>query len=237
MESIRIVKAESKKDLKKFILFPWKIYRNDSNWVPPLLMDMKEKLNRNKNPFFEQAQVDLFLAYKDEKLFGRVAAIHDEQHNEFHKEKIVFFGLYESYNDRDVAFALMEEVSRWGREKGMDTLRGPVNLSMNDECSFLLEGFNSPPVIMMPYNPSYYLELMEKCGLIKAKDLYAFFMTRKHKEKDKVQTIIEKIKRETSITLRTVNLKNVEEEARRIAFIYNDAWKDNWGFVPWTENE
>lgn len=237
MKNISIIKVRSKKELKKFILFPWKVYENDPNWVPPLIMEIKEKLNKEKNPFFEHAQVDLFLAYRGDRLCGRVAAILDKRHNEFHKEKIVFFGLYESFNDTEVAAALMEEVSKWGQEKGMDTLRGPVNLSMNDECAFLLEGFDSPPVIMMPYNPPYYLELMEKCGLMKVKDLYAFFMTREHKEKEKVRAIIDRIKNETDIKLRTVNMKNIEEEARRIAFIYNEAWSNNWGFVPWTENE
>jgi len=176
VKDIQIEKVKTKKDLKQFILFPWKVYKDDSNWVPPLIMDLKERINKKKNPFFEHADIDLYLARKDGEITGRIAAIIDENHNSFHNEKIVFFGLYESFNDLETAKCLLDEVVNWGKERGMEILRGPMNLSMNDECAFLLEGFDSPPVIMMTYNPPYYLELMEKCGLEKAKDLYAFFM-------------------------------------------------------------
>jgi len=237
MEKLAIVKVKSKKDLRKFIHFPWRIYKDDPNWVPPLIYDLKERLNREKNPFFEHAEMDLFLAYKNDKITGRIAAIVDENHNQFHEEKIVFFGLYESLNDLDTAKSLLDKVAEWGRERGMDTLRGPVNLSMNDECAFLIQGFDSPPVIMMPYNPPYYLELMENCRLRKAKDLFAFYMTKDHQTAEKIQQIVEKIRRETNITLRTLERKTADKEAEKIKFIYNHAWEKNWGFVPWTEKE
>jgi len=237
MENVKIVKVESRKDLKKFIHFPWGIYKDNPNWVPPLIYDLKEKLNREKNPFFEHAEMDLFVAYKNDEITGRIAAIVDEEHNKFHDEKIVFFGLYESLNDLDTARSLLDKVVEWGRERGMDVLRGPVNLSMNDECAFLIEGFDSPPVIMMPYNPPYYLELMERSGLRKAKDLLAFYMTKDHETAEKVQQIVKKIRSETDITLRTLERKTVDKEAEKIKFIYNHAWERNWGFVPWTEKE
>ena len=237
MEKLAIVRVKSKKDLRKFIHFPWRIYKDDPHWVPPLIYDLKERLNREKNPFFEHAEMDLFLARKNDKITGRIAAIVDENHNQFHEEKIVFFGLYESLNDMDTAKSLLDKVAEWGRERGMDTLRGPVNLSMNDECAFLIQGFDSPPVIMMPYNPPYYLELMENCGLRKAKDLLAFYMTKDHQTAEKIQQIVEKIRRETNITLRTLERKTADKEAEKIKFIYNHAWEKNWGFVPWTEKE
>ncbi|MFB0565851.1 MAG: hypothetical protein ACETWK_09255 [Candidatus Aminicenantaceae bacterium] len=237
MEEVRIQEVKSKKDLRKFFHFPWKVYKDYPNWVPPLIMDMKEKLNRKKNPFFEHADIRLFLAHKNDEISGRIAAIIDENHNKFHEEKIVFFGLYESLNDLETARSLLDKVSEWGKERGMDTLRGPMNLSMNDECGFVIEGFDSPPVIMMSYNPPYYLELMEKCSLEKAKDLYAFFMTRDHKTAEKVRGIVDNIKKETTVTLRSIDMKKVDEEAERIKFVYNNAWEKNWGFVPWTENE
>lgn len=237
MEKVAIVRVKSKKDLRKFIHFPWRIYKDDPSWVPPLIYDLKERLNREKNPFFEHAEMDLFLAYKNDKITGRIAAIVDENHNQFHDEKIAFFGLYESLNDLETAKSLLDKVAEWGRERGMDVLRGPVNLSMNDECAFLIEGFDSPPVIMMPYNPPYYLELMENCGLRKAKDLLAFYMTKDHQTAEKIQQIVEKINSETNITLRTFTRKTVDEEAEKIKFIYNLAWEKNWGFVPWTEKE
>ncbi|MFC2170131.1 GNAT family N-acetyltransferase [Acidobacteriota bacterium] len=237
MTKIRVEKVRSKKDLKSFILFPWKIYKDNPNWVPPLIMDFKEKINKAKNPFFEHADMDLFLAFKGEKITGRIAAIMDKNHNKFHNEKVVFFGLYESYDDFDTARILLDKVAAWGRERGMEVLRGPVNLSMNDECAFLLEGFDSPPVIMMPYNPPFYLDLMDKYGLVKAKDLYAFFMTKDHVTTEKVQHIVKNIRKETSVTLRIMDLKKINEEVEKIKYVYNNAWEKNWGFVPWTEKE
>lgn len=229
--------VRTKKELKEFILFPWKIYRHDPNWVPPLIMDMKEKLDRKRHPFFEHASMELFLAREGEEVVGRVAAVIDELHNQVHKEKIVFFGLYESINDDSVARTLLEAVASLGAERGMTVLRGPMNLSMNDECGLLIEGFDLPPVIMMPYNPRYYADLMEKCGLRKAKDLYAFYLTRDHEVVTKVKAIVERVKKEMRVRLRTVDMRHLEEEAKKIQAIYNEAWSRNWGFVPWTENE
>ncbi|MGB9894040.1 MAG: GNAT family N-acetyltransferase [Candidatus Saccharicenans sp.] len=237
MSNILIESVKTKKALNLFIKFPWKIYKDDPNWVPPLLLEIKEKLNKKKNPFFEHAEMELFLARKEGQIAGRIAAIIDHYHNECHKEKVVFFGLYESLNDEEVARALLETVAAWGKARGQEILRGPMNLSMNDECAFLLEGFDQPPVIMMPYNPPYYLELMEKCGLTKAKDLYALMMSKDHETLEKVRAVIEKVQKTTSFGMRTVNMKKIFEETRKIAYIYNQAWARNWGFVPWTEKE
>ena len=237
MKDIRVKEVKTKKDLKKFMYFPWKVYKNDPNWVPPLIVDLKEKLDKKKNPFFEHADMELFLAYKDGEVIGRIAAILDENHNKFHNEKISFFGLYESFNYFETAASLLDRVAQWGRKRGMEVLRGPMNLSMNDECAFLLEGFDSPPVIMMPYNPPYYIQLMEKCGLIKAKDLYAFYMTKDHETAERVKAIVEKSRKNIKVKMRTINMKNLAEEVKKIKFIYNNAWERNWGFVPWTEKE
>lgn len=237
MRDVRIEKVISKKDLKEFIRFPWKIYKDDPNWVPPLIMDMKEKLNQKKNPFFEHAKMDLFLAYKENEIVGRIAAIIDFNHNEFHSEKVVFFGLYESINELNVADSLLNTAAKWGKEQGMEILRGPVNLSLNDECAFLLEGFDSPPVIMMPYNPPFYLDLMEKSGMEKAKDLYAFYMRTDQKVPAKVQSVLETARAKSIVTLRTADMKHLDKEAEKIKYIYNHGWEKNWGFVPWTEKE
>jgi len=237
VNTVRIEKVVTKKDLKSFIKFPWQIYKGDPHWVPPLIMDVKEKLDKKKNPFFEHSEMELFLAYKNDKITGRIAAIVDDNHNEFHDEKVVFFGMYESFDDLETSQALLNRVAEWGLERGMDTLRGPMNLSMNDECAFLLEGFDSPPVIMMTYNPPFYLELMEKCGLVKAKDLYAFYMSAEEDMLKKIQGIVNEIKKKTNVTLRSVNMKKIDEEVEKIKYVYNNGWEKNWGFVPWTENE
>jgi len=232
-----VEKIETRRALAEFIRFPWTVYRDDPNWVPPLIVDLKEKLNRKKNPFFEHAEMDLFLTRRNGRPTGRVAAILDRNHNEFHNEKVVFFGLYESLNDPETACSLLETVAAWGAARGMDTLRGPMNLSMNEECAFLLEGFDSPPAIMMPYNPPYYLDLMEGCGLAKAKDLFAYFASRDHQVSEKVAEIADRVRRETQIVLRPVTKSSIGRDIEKIKNIYNTAWERNWGFVPWTKNE
>ncbi|MDD8019863.1 MAG: hypothetical protein PHU81_01570 [Acidobacteriota bacterium] len=237
MNNLTIKQVEAGRELRDFISFPWRIYQGDPNWVPPLRLEIKEKLNRQKNPFFEHAEMALFLARRGKEPAGRIAAIIDFNHNEYHKEKVVFFGLYESLNDEEVARLLLETVMAWGKKRGMEILRGPVSLSMNDECAFLLDGFDQPPAIMMPYNPPYYIDLMEKCGLTKARDLLAFFMDRSHKTREKVKEVVAKVKQATSFQMRTANLKNMSSEARKIAYIYNQSWANNWGFVPWTDKE
>jgi hypothetical protein len=237
VKTIAIQPVASKRDLKAFYKFPWTIYRGDPNWVPPLWADFKDKLDRAHNPFFQHAEVELFMAFENGVPKGRVAAIWDRRYNEFQETKLVFFGLFECVDDPEVARALLARVEAWGAERGMEALCGPANLSLNDEPAFLLEGFDSPPVIMMSYNPPYYLKLMEECGLVKAKDLYAFLMTRDHGVKAKVAQVVDKIRRSTDVTLRPVNLKKIEEEAQKIKEVYNLSWEKNWGFVPWTDEE
>lgn len=234
---IRIEKVMTRKQFKLYRDFARTVYQDDPYWVPPLNMDFKEKLDRKKNPFFEHADRELFLAYRGRRVVGRVLGLVDDNHNAFHHEKVVFFGQYESFNEPEVTKALLDAVAAWGRGKGMIVLRGPVNLSLNDECAMLLEGFDSPPAVMMPYNPKYYNDLMEQYGLAKAKDLYAFLMTRDHRVVAQVKSLVDKVQRETAITVRYFNIKKWKEDSERVKAIYNNAWERNWGFVPWTEHE
>jgi GNAT superfamily N-acetyltransferase len=136
-----------------------------------------------------------------------------------------------------VARALIDTAASWAAARGMNRLRGPVNLSMNDECAFLLEGFDSPPVVMMPYNPPYYLGLMEQCGLVKAKDLYAFLKDRDRHLSAKVEGFLAGLRSAGPFTMRAATKAGLKEDALNIAKIYNAGWQKNWGFVPWTENE
>jgi GNAT superfamily N-acetyltransferase len=236
-DSVIIRKVTSGSDFREFLALPWKIYRNDPHWVPPLESEVRSKMDRKKNPFYEHAEREIFLACQGREVVGRVVAILDRNHNSFHQEKVVFFGLYESVNNAEVARALLEAVADWGRERGMTELRGPVNISLNDECAFLLEGFDSPAVIMMPYNPRYYLDLMDACGLVKAKDLYASLIANDHDTTQKVRGIIAGIRKNTTVTCRSFNMKKWAEDAEKVKFVYNHAWEKNWGFVPWTEKE
>lgn len=235
--SVAVRTVASKSDFRKFLSFPWKIYKNDPNWVPPIENDIRDRLDKKKNPFFEHADREIFLAFRGGKVAGRIVAVVDENHNSFHEEKIVFFGLYESVDDIGVARALLEAAAAWGRERGMDTLRGPVNLSLNEECAFLLEGFDSPPVVMMPYNPPFYLKLMEDCGLAKAMDLYAYRITKDVVLPPKIRELLRAMREQSTITVRSINMRKLKEEAEKIKHIYNNAWEKNWGFVLWTEKE
>jgi hypothetical protein len=235
--AVRIDRVQTRRQFRLYRDFPRRVYKNDPNWVPPLNVDFKAKLDKKKNPFFEHADRELFLAWRDGRPAGRVAAIIDDNHNSHHDEKVVFFGQYESFNDPETARALLEAAASWGRERGMTTLRGPVNLSLNDECAFLLEGYDSPPMVMMPYNPPYYHDLMAACGLVKAKDLLAFRMFRDHEIHVQVQAIVDKLRKETGVRARNFDIKKWREESERVKYIYNHAWERNWGFVPWTEHE
>lgn len=237
MNGLRIDNVRAKRDLYQFIRLPWKIYAGNAYWVPPLIVDMKQKLDRKRHPFFDHGEAEYFLARRDGVPVGRIAAIVDRAHNEQHKDLTGFFGLFECHEDVEAARALLDTAASWVRDRGMETLRGPMNLSMNDECAFLLEGFDSPPVVMMPYNPPFYIDLMEKCGMAKAKDLYAFRMDRSHGTSEKVQAVLARIPRADRFQFRTFDKSRLYEEAKVIAGIYNSGWRNNWGFVPWTDAE
>ncbi len=234
---VTIKPVQSKKELNTFIKMPWKIYAGDPNWVPPLIMDMKNLLDKEKNPFWKHSQGEYYIAWRDGQPVGRIAAIINDNHNSFHEEKVVFFGFFESINDENVAHKLLDTVEKWGKERGMTIMRGPMNPSTNDSCGFLLEGFNSPPVVMMTYNPRYYLDQMESYGLKKAKDLFAYFMDSSVPIPDKVKHIAELIRKRNNISIRSANLKKWDQELHLVKQIYNDAWSKNWGFVPFTDEE
>jgi GNAT superfamily N-acetyltransferase len=238
MNKIEIKTVRSKKDMTAFIKFPWSIYKDDPCWVPPLIMDRKKLFNRNKNPFFRHAEMELFLAYSNGKIVGRIAAITNENHNKFHNDNLGFFGFFESINDPNVSNLLLNRVKTWLKERGKEGMIGPMNPSTNDEAGLLIDGFNTPPFVLMCHNPKYYQELLENYGLIKAKDLYAWYI-----DADKV-TITEKMARvsskiceSTGLILRNIKLKNLKSELKLIKEIYNNAWSRNWGFVPLTNEE
>ncbi len=237
MSDIQIVKVESQSQLKTFIRLPWKIYRNDSNWVPPLIMDIKNLLNRQKNPFFQHSSADYFLAYKNGQPAGRIAAILNNNHNEFHGEKTGFFGFFESIDDLEVAKALFSKAEEWVKSKGQERLRGPMNFTTNDTCGMLLEGFDLPPMIMMTYNPSYYNGLLQSLDYEKAEDLLAYKMLTAQRMGDRISKLADLVRQKEGITVRQINMKNFWQEVKFVHRIYNDAWSKNWGFVPMTDAE
>ncbi len=238
---IKVRKVENETDRMKFIKLPWELYKGDPFWVPPLIFDVRKNLDPKKNPFFKHSEIDLFLAEKDGKLAGRIAAIKNDNHNNFHKDKAGFFGFFESIDDEDVSDMLFETACDWVKGKGFDEIIGPVNPSTNDECGLLVDGFDSSPVFLMTYNPRHYVQKIENFGFEKAKDLFAYYIPSEVIKNDKMMAKLERmselIKKRSDITTHIVNMKDLKNEVRRIEEIYNSAWESNWGFVPITTDE
>jgi len=238
MSEIKIKKVESKKDLMTFIKFPWIIYKNDPYWVPPLIYDKKKILDKKKNPFFEHADMELFLAEKNGELAGRIAAIKNDLHNQYHNDKVGFFGFFECINDQEVANKLFDAAKEWLKSKGLNAMRGPANPSSNDEYGMLLEGFDDEPRILMPYNPKYYLDLCENYGFKKAKDLYAYKIEYdKIMKSDKIQRVAQIAQERYKLKISQLDMNNFKKELEKVKYVYNKAWAPNWGFVPMTEKE
>lgn len=225
----------------KFIKLPWSIYKNDKYWVPPLLFDVSNNLNPKKNPFFKHSEVELFLAENSNGIVGRIAAIKNDNHNKFHKDKMGFFGFFETIDNQDVSDLLLEKVCEWCKDRGLDKIMGPVNPSTNDECGLLVDGFDSSPVMLMTYNPPHYANKIENFGFTKEKDLYAYFIAKEvinnEQMMEKLERIANIVRSKQNITIRKLNLKDLENEVRRIESIYNNAWDMNWGFIPMTSDE
>ncbi|MCD6162957.1 MAG: hypothetical protein J7K40_11175 [candidate division Zixibacteria bacterium] len=234
---MHIIPVKTKNEIKAFLELPFQIYQNDKNWVPPLRKEVGKVFNREGNPFLEHAKIERFLCMKNSRAMGRIAGIIDNNYNLFHNEKTAFFGFYESIDDCRVSSMLFDSVSAWAKEEGMERLRGPLNPSMNAECAFLLEGFNRPPVLMMPYNPPYYLELAENYGFRKTKDLYAFYKDSSKGIPERFERVVKVIRKRTGVTVRHLNMKKLTDEVNIIKQIYNSSWEKNWGFVPMTEAE
>jgi GNAT superfamily N-acetyltransferase len=227
----------SRKERLEFIRMAWDLYRNDPNWVPPLEMDRMRLIDTEKNPFYTHARTRLFVAEKGGKIVGRIGAITNDRHNQIHDDRVGFFGFFESVDDQDVANTLISSASAWLREQGMTEVRGPISPSMNDEVGLLVEGFDSPAVVQMPYNPSYYTTLLENAGFTKAKDMLAWMIEYPQALTPKLRRVTDLLKERGNISIRGLSMKKFPDEVERIKRIYNEAWQPNWGFVPMTDEE
>jgi GNAT superfamily N-acetyltransferase len=240
--SIEIELVETKKQLKQFIKVAWDVYKDDPNWVPWLWFERLQFFDRSHNPFFEHAEAEYYIARRDGKAVGSIAAILNHRHNEVHEENIAHFGIFEVHNDPEAASALLETACEWAREKGTDKILGPANFSSTMEWGTLIEGFDSPPVILMTYNPRYYIDFIEAAGFTKAMDLYAWNTDLFERMKpgglpEKLVRVVNKVPKRYGLTIRTVDMKNWDSEVALIKKIYNQAWEKNWGFVPLTSAE
>ncbi len=238
MSSVSIKVVETKADLMKFIKLQWKFYEGDPHWVPPLIMDRKKILSKEKNPFFQHGNAEYFLAEKNGELAGRIAAIKNDLHNQHHNDKVGFFGFFECVNDQEVANALFNAAKDWLVKNGCNAMRGPANPSSNDEYGMLIDGFDDSPRILMTYNPKYYLELCDNYGFNKGKDLYAYKLENKKViAVDKLRRVAEIAKQRSGLKISQINMKDFNNELNKVKYVYNKAWQPNWGFVPMTDAE
>ncbi len=236
-QDLRIEEVKNQQGLMTFVRFPWEIYQGDRYWVPPLIKDQLSKFSAT-HPFRSHSEMILFLAYRGEKRVGRIAGIIDRNYIEFHQEKVGFFGFFESIPDATVAGNLLSRVAEWLKRHGIDKMAGPMNPSTNDECGLLVEGFDSFPCLMMPYNPPHYPSLIEGFGLRKRMDLYALLLEESTFHLDRLDRITERLKkREPRLRVRPIDLRRFGEELKIVKEIYNQAWSKNWGFVPMTDEE
>jgi GNAT superfamily N-acetyltransferase len=236
---VREVQGRAERGL--FIDLPWKLYRDDPMWVPPLKASVRALLDSGRHPFYAggaDAEITLLLAWEGHDVVGRIAAIANHAYDRFHDERCVFFGFFESIERPDVAKALLRGVEEWARQRGAQVVRGPMNPSTNYECGLLVEGFNRPPVLMMTYNPAYYQRLIEAQGFAKAKDLYAYISPIHDANLDRLARLAERTRqRNPGLETRPVNLADFASEVRLVQEIYNSAWERNWGFVPMNDAE
>jgi hypothetical protein len=239
MAQVEIKPVETKQDQRRFLDFPWKLYRDDPNWVPPLRGNQKELVGFKPHPFYDNAEGQAFLALRDGEVQGRILGVVNRAHNERHKEQRGFFGFFESVDDRQVSAGLFDAVRRWLLERNIEKLRGPTNPSLNYECGLLIEGFHEPPTFMMTYNPPYYARLLEDYGFRKVQDLYAFQAHRDMlKTVDpKLAFIVEEATRRFDVKLRSLDKSRFLDEVRLFLDIYNKSLVGTWGFVPLSDAE
>ena len=240
---IRIEPVVTQRDLNEFIMFPFELYKSDPYWVPPLISERKTYLNQQKNPFFEHAEAQLFRAVRGGKTIGTIVAIADELHPKIWNEPVGFFGIFEVIEEYEVATMLLSAAREWLAARGREVMRGPMNLSINDECGLLIDGFDGTPVIMMTYNPRYYQTFLERYGMVKAKDLYAYKadIAGFGPDLENLPTSVSRVARiardRYKVRIRPIVLKHLEKEVELIKPIYRQAWAKNWGEVPITDGE
>lgn len=237
MPRIEVTRVRSSAERDAFIKFPWRIYANDPVWVPPLLLERKEFLNREKHPFYEHGDAALFLARAGGEIVGRIMASDDPKYNALHQSNVGFFGMFESIDDQEVANALLEAAADWLRQLGRDAIIGPIDYSIFYLCGVLIEGFQFPPMILTAHNPPYYAGLIERAGFEKEIDLFGWWFADPSDAAKRLRRLAGALEKRREITLRQGDLRNLAAEARKLLEIYHQAWAKNWGFVQFTEKE
>ena len=237
MSNIAVSIVRSKKERDEFIKFQWRIYQDDEAWVPPLIIERKEFLDRDKHPFYRHGDAALFLAKRNGEIVGRIMASDDPNYNALHKTNVGCFGLFECIDDVDVAGALFNAAANWLRDRGRGDIIGPIDYSTNYVCGLLLDGFEHSPTLLTPHNPRYYAQLIEASGFAKEVDWYAWWFDPKNAPVSRLRRLVDARALKTRVKIRPINLRNLVGESQRLAAVFNKAWENNWGFVPFTPIE
>ena len=239
MSDLIVKPVATRRERKLFLEFPWKLYRNDPHWIPPIRIDQEELVGYRPHPFYLRNEVQTFLAFRGHEVVGRIAAIHNRIHVEYQKDPRGFFGFFECSDDREAAAGLLDAVRAWLADRNLYALRGPMNPGMNYTLGTLVEGFDSPPTFLMTYNPPYYDRLLEGCGLCKAQDLYAYFGFRDMlpASSAKYGPIAEQIVDRYDIKLRTLDRARFVADVEAFLGVYNRSMVKHWGFSPMSAEE
>lgn len=240
--SLELVPVQSRRDLREFIALPWRIYDRKAHpqWVPPLRLMVQDALDRRKNPFYRRADRAMWLAYRDGDPVGRIAAVENMAHNEFHRDRVGFFGFFESRDDPEAARSLISLASSWLESRGLDTIRGPMSPSTNQECGLLVDGFEHHPYFLTPWNPPYYESLILGAGLEPVKDLIGYRVAMEEEGfhlSERYEAHAKRALEKGRVTFRDIDLGNFKHEVDVWFDIYNSAWDENWGFVPMSREE
>ncbi len=239
---IEIVECTTPQQRDEFIFFQWVPYKGNPYWVPPLISDRRTFFDKTKHPFYQHAEVALFIAKRNGRTVGTIAAIDNFRHNEYHNENVGMFGVFECLNDQAVADALLQRAEQWVKARGRSAIRGPFNFSVNEEMGLLIDAFDDAPRLMMTYNPPYYRDLIEHAGYAKIMDVYAYRrdvsqIPTMDAFPPKLRRVTEKVMERGSITIRNIDMKKLPEEVERLKSVYNQAWAKNWGNIPMTDPE
>ena len=237
IEPVRITEVRSAADRSVFVRIPYKLYENDPVWVPPLLVDRKDFINPKKHPFYLHGAATQFIAWQGREPVGRILVSDDPNFNATHDTNVGAFGMFESVDDEAVAHALLGAAAEWLRARGRTGLLGPIDYSTNYEIGLLVEGFDTPPRVMMNHNPPYYARLFESWGLTKAKDVYAWWITDQLEVPERWRRVTDRMAQRSGVVLRPLVMKRFETEIQKIKVIYNSAWEKNWGAVKFTDAE
>ena len=236
-QTVRLEPVVGKKRLGEFIALTRHVYAGDPTWVQPLTLERLDHLNHAKNPFLRAIEARYWIAYRGEAAVGRISAQVNRRHLERHRDATGHFGFLDAIDDSEVFALLLGTAEAWLKEQGLERIAGPFSLSINDESGLLIEGFDTPPSMMMPHARPYYRGRVEALGYAKAKDLIAYDIDVTAPWPEPTRRLIARVEKNPAIRIRPLDMGRYQEEIRGIVAIFNDAWADNWGFVPFGEDE